>query len=85
MRGISGWLLVYAIGSVPPMAVYSMGLSGWFLDGQPPLGGEQLQVAILTLAGIVSFSLIWAAVWTKYFRESERVRNTFPMRFRPTR
>ena len=142
MRGISGWLLVYVIGSVPPMAVYSMGLSGWFLDypfwlmaviflvcavplllvilkhatapkwniaamwllaalmtlralnvfvlpvggdGQPPLGGEQLQVAILTLAGIVSFSLIWAAVWTKYFRESERVRNTFPMRFRPTR
>ena len=142
MRGISGWLLVYVIGSVPPMAVYSMGLSGWFLDypfwlmaviflvcavplllvilkhatapkwniaamwllaalmtlralnvfafpvgsdGQPPLGGEQLQVAILTLTGIVSFSLIWAAVWTKYFRESERVRKTFPMRFRPTR
>ena len=136
-RGISGWLLVYVIGSVPPMVVYSIGLSGWFVDypfwlvagiflllavplllvlvghrtapkwniaamwiiaglmtlrslnvfvlpvggdGQPPPRGEELQAVILTLAGIVSFSLIWAAAWTKYFRESERVRNTFSIR-----
>ena len=115
------------------MAIYSMGLSGWFLDypfwlmaliflfltvplllvplkhpaapswniaamwieaalmtlrslnvfifpvgsgGRLPTGSE-LQAAVLTLGGIVSFSLIWAAVWTRYFRTSERVRNTF--------
>lgn len=137
LRGVRGWLLAYVIGSVPPMAVYSVGLSGWFLDyppwlmaaiflvlgiplilvlvehrtapkwniaalwiiaavmalrslnvfvlpvgsdDQPPLRGEELQSVILTLAGIVLFSSVWAAGWTKYFKESARVRNTFSIR-----
>lgn len=32
MDTINGWLLVYLIGSVPVLAFYSAGLSGWFLD-----------------------------------------------------
>jgi hypothetical protein len=32
METINGWLLVYLIGSVPLLVVYSMGLSGWFFD-----------------------------------------------------
>lgn len=32
LQGIQGWLLVYLIGSIPPMLVYSMGLSGWFFE-----------------------------------------------------
>lgn len=136
-RGVRGWLLVYVIGSVPPMVVYSVGLSGWFLDyplwlmaaiflvlgiplvlvlvrhgtapkwniaalwimaavmalrsfnvfvlpvgsdGQPPLRGEELQAVIRPLAGILLFSSLWAAAWTKYFKRSERVRNTFSAR-----
>ena len=38
--------------------------------------GERLSVA-LTLSVIVSISLGWAIVWTKYFKKSVRVRNTF--------
>lgn len=29
---ISGWLLVYLIGSVPILAFYAVGLSGWLFD-----------------------------------------------------
>ena len=32
---------------------------------------------VLTLLGIVSISIGWATVWTKHFKESVRVRNTF--------
>jgi len=32
MESINGWLLVYLIGSVPLLAFYSAGLSGWFFD-----------------------------------------------------
>ena len=32
METINGWLLVYLIGSVPLLAFYAAGLSGWFLD-----------------------------------------------------
>ena len=32
MDHIGGWLLVYLIGSVPLLAFYSLGLSGWFYD-----------------------------------------------------
>ncbi len=42
-----------------------------------PPGGDELLVVVASLAGIVLFSLGWAIVWTKYFRESVRVRNTF--------
>ena len=32
VEGINGWLLAYLICSIPPMIVYSMGLSGWFFE-----------------------------------------------------
>ena len=130
MEGIKGWLLVYLIGSIPLLMVYSMGLSGWFFEypfvlmvviflilaipillillkspkapqwniymwwtivvlmtlrsisvflepgGNEMNIGERLSVA-LTLSVIVSISLGWAIVWTKYFKKSVRVRNTF--------
>ena len=37
---------------------------------------EMLSVA-LTLLVIVSISLVWAIIWTKYFKKSIKVRNTF--------
>ena len=46
-------------------------------EGQPPLSNERLLVAMPTLLGIVIFSLGWATIWTKYFKKSVRVRNTF--------
>lgn len=133
-EGIKGWLLVYLIGSIPPMMVYAMGLSGWFFEyplglmvviflllaiplllvllkspraprwniavlwimvvlmalrsvtvfvfpmaseGQPPMSSAELPAVIAALSGIVAFSLGWAIVWTRYFRGSVRVSNTF--------
>ena len=31
-RGVRGWLLVYLVGSIPLLMVYSIGLSGWVFD-----------------------------------------------------
>ncbi len=31
-EGIGGWLVVYIVGSIPLLTVYSMGLSGWFFE-----------------------------------------------------
>jgi len=130
MKGIKGWLLVYLIGSIPLLTMYSMGLSGWFFE-YPfilmvtiflvlaiPLwliilkspkapqwnismwwtvvvlmtlrsisvflepGGKEMNImemlsVALTLLVIVSISLVWAIIWTKYFKKSIRVRNTF--------
>ena len=45
-------------------------------EGLPPLTREELG-ALPMLLGIVIFALGWATVWTKYFQESVRVRNTF--------
>ena len=47
------------------------------LEGRPRLSGEELFDALPLLLGIVIFSLGWAIAWTKYFRTSVRVRNTF--------
>lgn len=132
VQGAGGWLLVYLIGSIPPMMVYAVGLSGAFFEYPPILmtaifllftvplwlillksssaprwniamlwimaclitlrsvavlaspsgGGEPLGAAappevMAALSGIVAFSLGWAILWTKYFKESVRVRNTF--------
>lgn len=136
-RGIQGWLLVYLIGSIPLLMVYSMGLSGFFFDypvglmvaiflvlavplalllakspqapkwnitllwtvavlmtvravavflfpmadeGQPPISSEELPGVVLALSAIVSVTLAWAVVWTRYFKRSARVRNTFGRR-----
>lgn len=46
-------------------------------EGRPPLSGEELLGAIPIFLGIVTFSLGWAIIWTKYFKKSECVRNTF--------
>ena len=130
-EGISGWLLVYLVGSILLLMLYSMGLAGWFFDypvvlmiaiflilalplllillKRPiaplwniaelwiivilmalrsisvflmPVSGEEMSseeipLVVLTLLGIVSVSVGWALTWTKYFRISVRVRNTF--------
>ena len=47
------------------------------MEGQPRLNSEELLAALPILLGIVIFSLGWAIIWTKYFRNSVRVRNTF--------
>ena len=46
-------------------------------EGLPQLTREELLDALPLLLGIVIFSLGWATVWTKYFRSSVRVSNTF--------
>ena len=37
LEGVKGWLLVYMLGSIPVVAFYSMGLSGWFFEYPFPL------------------------------------------------
>ena len=37
LQGTRGWLLVYLIGSIPLLMMYSMGLSGWFFEYPIPL------------------------------------------------
>ena len=32
VEGIGGWIVVYVIGSIPLLTVYSMGLAGWFFE-----------------------------------------------------
>ena len=49
-------------------------------EGQPPLSRERLLGAMPTLLGIVTFSLGWTIIWTKYFKKSVLVRNTFGKR-----
>jgi len=49
-------------------------------EGEPSLSGEELLGAMPILLGIVTFSLGWAIIWTKYFQKSARVRNTFGKR-----
>jgi hypothetical protein len=37
LEGVNGWLLAYLVGSIPLLAIYSMGLSGWFFEYPPGL------------------------------------------------
>ncbi len=46
-------------------------------EGQPPLSSEEVPRVVAILSLIVGFAFAWAVVWTKYFKESVRVRNTF--------
>ena len=46
-------------------------------QGEPPMSAEELPGVVLTLSVIVSVTLGWAMVWTKYLKTSVRVRNTF--------
>ena len=45
-------------------------------EGQAPSGGEELLTMVLTLSAIISVSLGWAILWTRYFMRSVRVKNT---------
>ena len=47
------------------------------IEGRPRASSEELLAALPILSRIVIFSLGWAIVWTKYFKNSMRVRNTF--------
>ncbi len=133
-EGLGGWIVVYVIGSIPLLTIYSMGLSGWFFeypvglmlaifvllavplllvlrkspkaprwniaalwimaalmilrsisvilfpmssDDAPPLRGDELLAVVQPLGVIVAVALGWALVWTRYFRNSVRVRSTF--------
>ena len=129
-NNIRGWILVYLIGSIPILMIYSMELSGWFFEYpfilmvsiflvlslpllliiikypkapwwnkfmwrsvvilmtlrsisiflEPNANKMTLDEIInlsLTLLSIVSISVIWLIVWTKYFNNSIRVKNTF--------
>ena len=131
-NNIRGWILVYLIGSIPILMIYSMALSGWFFEypfilmvsiflvlslplllvlikyPKAPwwnilmwrsvvilmtlrsisifLGPNANKMALdeiinlsLTLLSIVSISVIWLIVWTKYFNNSIRVKNMFLM------
>ncbi len=49
-------------------------------EGQPPISSEELPGIVMILSAIVSVTLAWAITWTKYFKRSERVRNTFGTR-----
>lgn len=46
-EGIGGWIIVYIIGSIPLLTVYSVGLSGWFFEY--PIG---LMLAIFILLAV---------------------------------
>ena len=46
-------------------------------DDAPPLRGDELLAVLRPLGVIVAVALGWATVWTRYFRNSLRVRNTF--------
>jgi len=129
-NNIRGWIVVYLIGSIPILMIYSMALSGWFFEYpfilmvsiflvlslplllilikypkapwwnilmwrsvvilmtlrsisiflEPNANKMALDEIInlsLTLLSIVSISVIWLIVWTKYFNNSIRVKNTF--------
>ncbi len=129
-NNIRGWIIVYLIGSIPILMIYSMALSGWFFEYpfilmvsiflvlslplllilikypkapwwnilmwrsvvilmtlrsisiflEPNANKMSLDEIInlsLTLLSIVSISVIWLIVWTKYFNNSIRVKNMF--------
>jgi len=53
-EGIGGWIVVYVIGSIPLLMVYSMGLSGWFFEY--PVG---LMLAIFILLALPLLLVLW--------------------------
>ena len=64
------WILVILM-ALRSISVFLLPVSG------EEMSSEELPVVVMMLSGIVSISIGWAMVWTKYFRESVRVRNTF--------
>ena len=64
------WTLVILM-ALRSISVFLLPVSG------EEMNSEELPVVVMMLSGIVSISIGWALVWTMYFRESVRVRNTF--------
>ena len=64
------WILVILM-ALRSISVFLLPVSG------EEMSSEELPVVVMMLSGIVSISIGWALVWTMYFRESMRVRNTF--------
>ena len=64
------WILVILM-ALRSISVFLLPVSG------EEMSSEELPVVVMMLSGIVSISIGWAMVWTMYFRESVRVRNTF--------
>ena len=67
------WIVV-ALMTLRSLNVFVLPLDS---EGQAPLRGEELVATALTLSTIVSVSLGWAIVWTRYFTQLVRVKNTF--------
>ena len=62
MDPIKGWMLVYVIGSVPVLAFYAAGLSGWFFDY--PMGLFVAIFAVLAVpVGLLLFKHPSAPAW----------------------
>lgn len=49
------------------------------VEGQSPMSTEELLAVGGTLAVIVGIAAAWAIIWTKYFKQSVRVRSTFSL------
>jgi hypothetical protein len=64
------WIIVILM-ALRSTSVFLMPVSG------EEMSSEEIPLVVLTLLGIVSVSVGWALTWTKYFRISVRVRNTF--------
>ena len=40
------------------------------LEGRPTIATDELLDALPILVGIVTFSVLWTMIWTRYFKES---------------
>lgn len=70
METLSGWLLVYVLGSVPLLIFYSAGLAGWYYDYPLNLFAGILAMLMVPLAMLVlkvpgavtlNVALVWVA------------------------
>ena len=82
VRGIGGWLLVYVVGSIPLLWVYSMALSGWFFDYPVLLMAVIFLALAIPLLGLLlksSNAPRWniAMLWTAAVLMTLRALNVF--------
>lgn len=69
MQDVQGWLLVYAVGSLPVLFFYSAGLAGWIYDYPIPLLASIFVTFLVPIALLflkVPNAPLWniALVWT---------------------
>jgi hypothetical protein len=62
MEALSGWLLVYFVGTVPLYVFFAAGLSGWYYDYPLPLFAAILAVLLVPLV-ILLMKLPSAPIW----------------------